>query len=118
MNNWYPSYFFLFLLSYSREKTLPYFLFATLFLDLIVYNFPFLHTIIGLLFYFFNFSWKTSHQLKIYLLKTFLNTLIYLGFFSLITQSFSITFYLSNITFNLLFTCLFFNKKKLNFSKK
>ena len=118
MNNFYPSYFFLFLLSYSKEKILPCFLFATLFLDLLVYKLPFIHTIVGLLFYFFNVSWKSSHRLKNYLLRTLLNTFFYLSFLSLITESFSLFFFITNVVFNLLFTILLFNKKKLNFSKK
>ncbi len=118
MNSLLPLYFYVSFLTFSKERILPFLLFSSLYLDWVVYPFKMIHTLLTIVLYLLNTSWHIPHRLKLYLGRTLLNTLLYIGVLGLIYQNFSIPFFLTSILWNLFITFIFFKKRSLNFSKK
>lgn len=118
MNEFLPLYFYISLFTFSHERNLPFLLFASLFLDIIVYPFSFIHTLLTIVLYLLNTSWHIPHQLKLYLGRTCLNTFIYVGILLLIFQHLSPIFLLMSLLWNFFLTFLLFKKRSLNFSKR
>lgn len=118
MNSFLPLYFYVSFFTFSKERILPFLLFSSLYLDCIVYPFSIIHTLLTVVLYILNVSWHIPHRLKLYLGRTILNTLLYVGSLELIYQNFSISFLLISILWNLLITFIFFKKRSLNFSKR
>lgn len=118
MNEFLPLYFYISLFTFSHERNLPFLLFASLFLDIIVYPFLFIHTLLTIVLYLLNTSWHIPHQLKFYLGRTCLNTFIYVGILLLIFQHLSFIFLFMSLLWNFFLTFLLFKKRSLNFSKR
>ena len=110
MNEFLPLYFYISLFTFSHERNLPFLLFASLFLDIIVYPFSFIHTLLTIVLYLLN----TSCHLG----RTCLNTFIYVGILLLIFQHLSPIFLLMSLLWNFFLTFLLFKKRSLNFSKR
>ncbi len=118
MNNFFPLYFYISYFTYSKEKVLPFLLFSSLFLDIIVYPYTLIHTLLTIVIYLLNFSWHIPHRLKLYVGRTILNTVMYIGALQVIYLHFSPSLLLSNIFWNILITFLYFKKRSFNFSKR
>ena len=118
MNEFLPIYFYLTLLSFSNYNTLPFLLFAALFISAIVYPFNFIHLLLIIILFILNVSWHHKYNLKYFFLKNFLNTFLYLFILMLINQNINYYLIVSSLIWNSLFTIIIFKQGKLNFSKK
>lgn len=117
MFEYFPLYFFLSLLTFSKESVLPYLLFCGLFLDCIVYRLPFLHTIFIIIFFLLNRFLKRPKKLSCACIQTIMNTSLYLLLLMLIFKKIPwILLFMTNI-YNLLLTCLWFRKGRIVLKK-
>ena len=118
MNEFLPLYFFLILLSFIKENTAPYFFFTCLFLDVIVYKLPFIHTILGLVFVILNASLPSKNTRRRTLIRNSLNTFFFLFILSILYRKFSFILMITNIFYNLLFTFLLYKRPRLRLQEK
>lgn len=117
MFEYFPLYFFLSLLTFSKEGVLPYLLFCGLFLDCIVYRLPFLHTIFIIIFFLLNRLLKRLKKLSCACIQTIINTSLYLLLLMLIFKKTPWILFLMTNIYNLLLTCLWFRKGRIVLKK-
>ncbi len=117
MFEFFPIYFFLTLLTFSKENVFPYLLFCGLFLDCIIYHLPFFHTIFLLLLFLLNRVLKKPQKLIQACFRTFINTNLFLTLFILIFKKTPWLLVIMTNFYNLLFTALWFQKGRIVLKK-
>ena len=118
MINWnifMPTTFFLTFMLLKKEHRFPFLIFTGLFLDKIVYDFPFWNT--GLLFGFFCLSlvFRRRDHLNYSILQTTIFTLLYYVFWMFFLQKNLLVLFFFALVWNVLFTILFYQKEKIRF---
>ena len=117
MNSFYPMYFYLIFCNIKKEYSLAILLFASLYLDFILYYLPGLHFLFSILFYGINQLFIRVRTLKMTLVVTSINTFLYLSLLSILFSRVSFFFFLSQLLWNNLFAYLFYTKERIMMKK-
>ena len=109
----FPTTFFLTFTILKNHHRLPFLLFAGLFLDKIIYNLPFLNTILLLLLLGLSHCFKKKNNLNDSILQTTIYTGLYYLFWTLYLQKNLISFFFFALVWNVLFTIIFYEKDSI-----
>ena len=109
----FPTTFFLTFTILKNHHRLPFLLFTGLFLDKIIYNLPFLNTILLLLFLGLSHCFKKKNNLNDSILQTTIYTGLYYLFWTLYLQKNLISFFFFALVWNVLFTIIFYEKDSI-----
>ncbi len=118
MNKYFPLYFFFSFFPFSHKIFFPCILFLGLYFDKVLYNFPFLHTILFTLFYGIVRIFPPPRNRKKAYLETTIFLSIYFFVLYLYTQNFSFSFFIIQILWNGLMISLLFKKGRIYVKKR
>jgi len=118
-NGLYPLFFFLTFLTYAKEDyVFPLLIFIGCFIDFLCYPYQGIHTILLILFYVGNVSLKRCHTKKSAIGRTLINTFLYFFIIYVITRNASLLIFITQCLWNILFTIILFDKKRIETKRK
>ena len=119
MNDWF-SYLPFNLIADLNNKNLKYLIIIGLLLDLIIYQLPFINTILFIIIYFINTKFKYSHNILIFIFKNYFNLTLGLIFYIIYTNNLIIikNIWISYISSTIISIIIYiFRKQKIEIKK-